>query len=219
MILCIEDNIQVQSFNKPLLEAKGFVVRQAATLFEAREIIGREMPDLIILDIHLPDGNGLDFLRELRKASMVPVIALTEDNAEKDIVAGLSSGCDDYVPKPYTFSVLLARIEALMRRAAYAESISRGPLTLDISAGKAFVSGADMLLKPKEFALLLLLAQNEGAMISAVQMYEKIWKAPLGGDKRSLQKHISVLRAKLEEKECGYTIRAVYGEGYCFEKV
>lgn len=218
VILCVEDNMQVQLFNKQLLEAKGFTVRLAMTLAEARETVAREMPGLIILDIHLPDGNGLDFLRELRKTSTVPIIALTNDNEDKDLVTGFASGCDDYVPKPYTFPVLYARIEALLRRAGYAENILKGNLTLDVSSGKTFLSGADMLLKPKEFALLQTLAQNENITVSAERLYEKVWKAPIGSDKRSLQKQISTLRAKLADGGCGYTISSVYGEGYRFEK-
>ena len=222
VILCVEDNMQVQTFNKSLLEAKGFTVKTAMTLAQAREIIGRETPSLIVLDIYLPDGNGLDFLRELRKqqkTSNVPVIALTVDKEDNDLVAGFASGCDDYLPKPYNFDVLYARIQGLLRRAGYSGSVTNGLLTLDIASGRAFASGVDMLLTPKEFALLLFFAQNEGITMSAEQLYEKIWKAPLGNDKRSLQKHISAMRAKLEESRCGYTVSAVYGEGYRFEKV
>ena len=220
VILCVEDNLQVQLFNKPLLEAKGFTVKLALTLAAAGEIIGRETPDLIILDVHLPDGNGLDFLRQLRKTSTVPVLALTNDDQEKDIVLGFESGCDDYVAKPYTFPVLYARIEALLRRAATnAETLIKGGLTLDKASNRAYLNGNDLPLKPKEFALLQTLAQNEGTIMSAVQLYERIWKAPLGDDKRTLQTHISSLRKKLETEDFGYTISTVYGAGYCFEKI
>jgi DNA-binding response OmpR family regulator len=116
-VLCVEDNPQVQMLNKPLLEAKGFAVELAMTLAEAREAVGRSMPDVIILDMRLPDGSGLDFLRELRKTSAVPVIALTVKKEDADIIEGMESGCDDYVPKPYSFPVLYTRIEGLLRRA------------------------------------------------------------------------------------------------------
>ncbi|MCL2163975.1 MAG: response regulator transcription factor [Oscillospiraceae bacterium] len=216
-VLCIEDDMQVQIYNKSLLEAKGFTVRLAMTLQEAREIIRREMPSLIILDIHLPDGNGLDFLRDLRNTSMVPVIALTNDNEEEALVNGLESGCDDYIPKPYAFSVLFARIEALMRRADnIPEIINMWPLVLDPLAGHAYIDGKDMVLSKKEFALLLLFTQHEGKILSGDYLYEKVWKAPLVDDKNALQVAISKLRKKIGLST--YDIITLRGRGYIFKK-
>ena len=217
VILCVEDNMQVQIFNKPLLEAKGFTVKPAATLAEARDITARELPCLIILDIHLPDGNGLDFLRELRKTSNVPVLALTDDNEDKDIVAGFASGCDDYVPKPYTFEVLYARIEGLLRRASgVPDFIEKGSLKVDISSRRAFVRGRDILLKPKEFDVLLYLVRNYETHIGAELLYRKIWGQEMSGDDNAVKFQISSLRKKLESS--GYTITSKRGEGYCFEQ-
>jgi DNA-binding response OmpR family regulator len=216
-ILCVEDNIQVQMFNQSLLEAKGFAVKLAMTLAQAREICVAGMPELIILDIHLPDGSGLDFLRELRKNSHVPVIALTKDSEEADLVAGLASGCDDYVTKPYAFPVLYARIGAVLRRTAkLPDSVEKGALRLDLTAGRAFVHGKDMLLTQKDFALLLLFAQNEGSAVSAEALYEKLWKAPLAGNINALKNAVSRLRAKLGGS--GYAIATRRGEGYVFER-
>lgn len=219
-ILCVEDNIKVQNYNRPLLESKGFTVITAMTLYEARETIKRETPCLIVLDIHLPDGSGLDFLRELRETSHIPVIALTNNKEESDIVTGFASGCDDYVTKPYTFPVLYARIEGLLRRAARLPgAIEKGSLRLDVLAAQAFVNGKDLLLKTKEFLILLFLVQNEDRLISSELLYETIWNTPIGDDNRTLQSNISALRIKLEGLDCGYTIRSSYGKGYCFEKV
>jgi DNA-binding response OmpR family regulator len=115
---------------------------------------------------------------------------------------------------------LLARIEALLRRAAQVpKTLEAGALSFDIMANKAFLNGRDLLLKPKEFSLLLLLVQNEDKLMSAERLYEAIWKAPLNDDNRTLQSNISALRKKLEDRDCGYTLRAVYGKGYCFEKI
>ena len=216
-ILCIEDNTAVQMFNKPLLEAKGYTVKLAMTLAEAREEIRSGMPALVILDIHLPDGSGLDFLRELRKTSAVPVIALTNDNEEKDIVTGLACGCDDYVPKPYNFSVLHARIEALMRRSERVpEVIQKGPLKLDIVSGQASLNGRDLLLTQKEFALLLIFAQNEGCYIESEYLYEKVWNMPMSGDSQAIRKTVSNLRGKINGS--GWTIVWAKGEGWRFER-
>ena len=216
-ILCVEDNMQVQTFNKPLLEAKGFTVKPAMTLAEAREIIGREQLCMIILDIHLPDGNGLDFLRELRKTSNVPVLALTDDKEDNDLIAGFASGCDDYVPKPYTFPVLYARIEGLLRRvSSVPDFIEKGSLKVDITSRRAFVLGKDMLLKPKEFDVLLYLVRNGGTHINAEMLYRKVWGLEMSGDDNAVKFQVSSLRKKLEGSGC--TITSKRGEGYCFEQ-
>ena len=217
-ILCIEDNIQVQTLNKSMLEAKGFTVKLAMSLKEAREIISQEMPDLIILDIHLPDGNGLDFLRELRKTSSVLVIALTNNKEERDIVEGFASGCDDYIPKPYTFPILYARIEARLRRAAILpDIITKGALLIKVSSDEAFVNGENLLLTKKEFSLLCMLVQDENRTFSGEYLYEKVWGTPLIGDTQALSSSIKRLRKKLTNS--GYSISTEYGSGYRFEKV
>jgi DNA-binding response OmpR family regulator len=217
IILCVEDNLRVQMFNKPLLEAKGFKVILAMTLSAAREAMRKETPSLVILDIHLPDGNGLDFLRELRKTSAIPVVALTNDNDEKDLVAGLSGGCDDYVTKPYAFPVLHARIEALLRRAEQIpERIVKGALALNVTAGAASLSGMDLCLSPKEFALLLVFVQNAETFMSAEALYERVWKAPMAGDNQALKSTIGRLREKISG--CGFCIAWSRGEGYSFER-
>jgi DNA-binding response OmpR family regulator len=218
VILCIEDNTQVQMLNKPLLEDKGFTVRLAMTLSEAKKEIEREMPGLIVLDIHLPDGNGLDFLRGLRKTSAVPVIALTNSKEEQDVVEGLASGCDDYIPKPYTFSVLYARIEAVLRRAQRVpETLTKGALTLKTLSMTAFLYGEDLLLTKKEFALLLLFLQNEGKVAGADYLYEQVWEQDMNNDINAVKNMVYRLRKKIEAG--GYTVNSVYNEGYCFEKL
>jgi len=217
VVLCVEDDIQVQMFNKPLLQDKGFVVRLAMTLAEAREEIAREMPHLIVLDIHLPDGNGLDFLRELRKSSLIPVIALTNDGDEEDIVLGLASGCDDYVPKPYTFPVLHARIEALLRRSAQLpEEITRGALTLKIMSDEVFLNGRNLMLSQKQFSLLFAFVQNENQIMSAESLYKRVWGRSMVGDDNAVKVTVSRLRKKL--KGSGFVITSERGEGYRFER-
>jgi len=217
-VLCIEDNIKVQMINKPLLEAKGFAVKMAMNLREAGAEISREMPSLIILDIHLPDGNGLDFLRELRKTSMVPVIALTNNKEESDIVEGLASGCDDYIPKPYAFPVLYARIEALLRRVAHIPgTITIGAITINVNANQAFINGVNLeLSKDLEFSLFYVLAQNESKTFMSEELYEKVWGQQMKGNSQALSSVIKRVRGKI--KGYGYTIESVHGVGYRFEK-
>jgi DNA-binding response OmpR family regulator len=216
-ILCVEDNMAVQMLNKPLLEAKGYTVKMATTLVEAWAVINSEMPALIILDIHLPDGNGLDFLRELRNTSDIPVIALTNNKEEQDIIAGFKSGCDSYMPKPHSLSVLLAQIEALLRRVEVSAAIVKETITLETNPNKTYINGIAADITGKEFDVLLLLMKNEGQTVSIEYLYEKIWNQPLVEDKSALRTIKSRLSSKI--KPAGYTIESDYGKGYVFKKI
>lgn len=223
MILCVEDNKQVQAFNKMEFEERGYTVIPAMTLCDAREALRRELPGLIILDINMPDGNGLDFLREFRAVNpahaKIPVLILTGYGKDTEVVAGFESGCNDYMAKPYTFPVLFMRAKELLSRAErLPEALQKDSLKLDIISGRAFINDQDLLLTQKEFALLLTFVQNEDVTMNLEQIYEKIWKVPIGDDKRALRRQISNLRTKLEEGRCGYIISTIYGAGYSFEK-
>jgi len=215
-ILLVEDNEQILLGNERMLKRRGYTVATALTLAEARTRIEEQMPDAIVLNIMLPDGSGLDFLRELRNEngewkmkksqlsilnsplSNIPILLLTGLTTPEDVIRGLSEGGDDYLAKPYDFGVLLARIEALLRRAGqFPKTLTKGALRLDIIASRAFLGGSDMLLSPKEFALLLLMVQNEGSPLSAASLYEAIWKLPLAPDTGVIRTAVSRLRQKL----------------------
>ncbi len=217
LILLVEDNEQILRGNERMLKWSGYNVRTAPTLRGAREQIAVAKPDAIVLDIMLPDGSGLDYMRELRQTSNIPILLLTGLKTPEDIVRGLSEGGDDYLTKPYDFDVLVARIEALLRRASIVpEIVQKGSLKLDIVSAQAFFGNNDMLLAKKEFALLLMLAQNEGKTFSAEYLYEKIWGQNIAGDKNSLSIVVSRLRKKLNGS--GYTISMERGQGYSFER-
>lgn len=218
LILLVEDNEQILFGNARMLKRRGYEVVTALTLAEAREQLAVATPDVIVLDIMLPDGSGLDYMKELRQYSQIPVLLLTGLSTPEDIVRGLTEGGDDYLTKPYDFHVLLARIEALLRRAGRVpDNLHKGALRLEIVSGQAFFSNDDLLLTQKEFALLLLLAQNEGKIISAEYLYEKVWKAPMSGDKNTIQVTISKLRKKI--RLARYDISMLRGQGYVFEKI
>ena len=139
-ILLVEDNEEIMYGNARMFEMEGYEPDVALTLAEARGLIGERKPDAIVLDIMLPDGSGLDFMKELRKSENagIPVILLTGLSTKADILRGLKSGGDDYLTKPYDFDELLVRLEALLRRAARVpETITQGALTLDPLAGQA----------------------------------------------------------------------------------
>lgn len=216
-ILLVEDNEQIMRGNERMLTRRGYEVSSALTLGEARGALRMQTPDLFVLDIMLPDGSGLDFMAELRRHSQTPVLLLTGLTTPEDIVRGLSQGGDDYLAKPYDFGVLLARVEALLRRAENVpDKLVRGSLCLDVAADVATFDGKDLLLTQKEFVLLLIFVQNEERFISAEYLYEKAWKTPLSGDNQALKKTIHRLREKIAGS--GWRIEWSRGEGYSFEK-
>ena len=199
LILLVEDNAQILRGNERMLKRRGYDTVTAMTLRETKDCMSCVCPDVIVLDIMLPDGNGLDFMRELREKSNIPILLLTGLTTPEDIVRGLDDGGDDYLTKPYDFSVLLAHIEALLRRSAHIPKyLNKGTLTMDIRANRAFLGGTDMLLTPKEFAVLLLLAENEGQIISTNYIYESVWKQDDDSNTSVVVKNVmSRLRKKL----------------------
>ena len=218
-ILLVEDNKTLQGFNKHFLEGKDFLVETAMTLKDAKETLspGRTMPNAIVLDIGMPDGNGLDFLRDLRTYSDIPVLLLTGLGQSRDIVAGFDSGCNDYLTKPYTPDVLFVRLKCILDRAEkIPEIIKKGAIRLEITPMIAFVNETDANLTPKEFAVLLYLMQREGEILSMDTLYEQVWRQPLNHDKQSLKKTVSRVRSAL--KNSGFTISTQRNEGYRFEE-
>lgn len=216
LILLVEDNKKVQNFNRRMLERAGFAVEQAMTLADATAFLARQAPAAMILDIGMPDGSGLDFLRELRETSKIPVLLLTGYGEAKDIVKGFQEGCDDYLTKPYTFDVLRVRLERLLQNAEQVpEEISKGAFVLTLTSMIARLNGEDMLLTQKEFTMLLLFLQNEGKTMSAEYIYEKVWGQNMADDVRAVRYQVFNLRKKIEGS--GYAIPSVRGGGYRFE--
>lgn len=218
-ILLVEDNIKIMQGNKRFLEWEGYTIDTAMTLTEAYVRMAENRPDLIVLDVMLPDGSGLDLIKALREGqnTNVPILLLTGLTTQEDILRGLRSGGDDYLTKPYDFEILIARVEALLRRAERVpERIVKGRLTLDVTAGVAILDENDLLLTKKEFALLLIFVQNPNRMIDGEYLYEKVWKSPMMGDSQAIRKAIYHLRNKIAG--CGWCIQWSRGEGYCFEK-
>ncbi|MDR0293425.1 MAG: response regulator transcription factor [Oscillospiraceae bacterium] len=215
-LLLVEDDRKILDFNREVLEENGYTVYPAINLAEAQKRLEKLDADLIVLDVMLPDGSGIDWLAELRATSRVPVLLLTAKNGLPDKLKGFESGADDYLTKPYDYEELLARAGALLRRADYTpEQVTYGRLMLDINSGRAYYGGWDLALRQKEFALLLLFAQMRGKALSGEYIYQRIWKQPIGSDKNTLQTTISRLRAKLENT--GLDIYYERGSGYTLE--
>ncbi len=218
-ILLVEDNEQIMHGNERMLTRRGYKVITALTISETRKAIEAQMPSLMVLDIMLPDGNGLEFMHNLREREGldIPILLLTGLTGKNDVVRGLEAGGDDYLTKPYDFHVLLARIEALLRRAERVpEVIVKGALTLDVRAGAVSLNGTDLSVTKKDFYLLLFFIQNEERFFSAEHLYEKIWKTSMEGDNQALKSAISRLNKKISGG--GWHISWSRGEGYVFER-
>ncbi|MCL2339652.1 MAG: response regulator transcription factor [Actinomycetia bacterium] len=216
LILMVEDDKELLNANKLLLENEGYSVITAERLSAAWEQLAAHKPDVILLDIMLPDGSGLNFLVELRKTSMIPVLMLTALDSDADVVQGLEVGGDDYLVKPFARSVLLARVGALMRRARATEVMEYGTLKLNMKALAANLNGVDLMLTQKDFSLLRYFTQNENRFITSEQLYEQVWNQPLNENTQAIRSATSRLRSKLAGS--GYTIVSVRGKGYCFQK-
>ena len=228
----VEDNPDVLRLNKKWLEDAGYDTVSAETLNEARRVLECQSPDVVILDIMLPDGDGLKFMSELKTLCEAPVLLCSGKNEDKDVLRGLETGGDDYITKPYNVDILVARVGVMCRkeqsnrektRAALAaktpeREIVRGPLKLDIISGRAYMNGEDTGLTPKEFALLFALIMNEMREVSAKELYEEVWRLPSNDDPRTIKKHISNIRGKLSiDENTSLAITTEYGNGYRFE--
>jgi len=220
-ILLVEDEKDIQFANKIILERRGgYKVRLAMNLAEARQCIMESEPDIIILDIMLPDGSGLDFLKELRKEKNIPVLILTALSESGDELKGIQSGGDDYITKPYDNDILLARIDMVLRRAnSIPDKLIIGRIKIETASKRAYANDKDMGLMSKEFSLLEQFIQYPQKIMSAEYLYEKVWGQKMIGDDRTLRTTISSLRAKLHDFNAGHTIISSRGEGYYLEKV
>lgn len=192
------------------LTREGFETKWVRTGAEALQARGY---DLVLLDIRLPDLDGYEVCRQLKAVSSTPIIMVTALGDEVDRVVGLELGADDYVVKPFGFRELVARIRAVMRRSSRPEStLSRfvvGGLEVDLKSHKAILDGRELSLTPKEFELLVLLAENSGAVVTRRNILEEVWDPHWYGPTKTLDVHIASLRKKLGEPRWIETVRGV----------
>jgi two-component system response regulator RegX3 len=222
-ILLVEDE---ESIVTPLVEAlrrEGFDTAVSTTAAESLEAFERARPDLVLLDVMLPDGSGFEVCRELRGRSRVPIIMLTARGEEADRVAGLELGADDYVVKPFSARELVARVRAVLRRAAEAgerraEGVTEiGELVVDPSRRSASFRGEELELSRKEFDLLQLLVESAGSVVTRERLLEEVWDTNWFGSTKTLDVHVSGLRKKLSDDpaEPRY-LHTVRGVGFRF---
>jgi DNA-binding response OmpR family regulator len=238
-ILLVDDETVLLETIAYNLEQAGYTVTTAADGVSALEAVRREAPDLIVLDIMLPEIDGLEVCRQLRRENStahIPIMMLTARTEEIDKVVGLEVGADDYITKPFGRRELLARIRALLRRTDHPangderrtlepdQEVPRtkhelvvGPLTINLAGRRINCRGLDMELQPKQFDLLTYLARNRGTVLTRDQLLHNVWGYDYAGDTRTVDVHIRWLREKLEEDPANpKLIQTVRGVGYCF---
>jgi two-component system, OmpR family, response regulator RegX3 len=222
-ILLVEDERAITEPLAEALEREGFVPAVAGTAAEAMESASGSAPDLVLLDIGLPDGSGLDVCRELRRRTDVPIIMLTARGSEADRVAGLELGADDYIVKPFSAREVTARVRAVLRRASPNAGgdgtgpLTIGDLTLDTARHEARLRDEPVELSRKEFELLRVLMEDAGSVITREALIEDVWDMNWFGSTKTLDVHISGLRRKLADdpKEPRF-IHTVRGVGFRF---
>ena len=214
-ILVVDDESRMRKLVKDFLTRKNFQVLEAGNGEEAMDIFYREKDiNLIILDVMMPKMDGWEVCREIRKTSKVPIIMLTARSDERDELLGFELGVDEYISKPFSPKILVARVEAILRRTGQSnpeDVISCGGIVIDKAAHIASVDGKPMELSFKEFELLTYFLENEGIALSR----EKILNYDYFGDARTIDTHVKKLRSKMGDK--GEYIKTVWGMGYKFE--
>jgi two-component system response regulator RegX3 len=209
-VLVVEDD---DAIAEPLVEGltrEGFEVSRVATGADA---LDAPTPDVVLLDLGLPDIDGYAVCRQLRSRSSVPILVLTARGAEVDRVIGLELGADDYIVKPFGFRELVARIRAVMRRSSEAPPSDLvqvlGDLTIDRRSRRVLVDGEEVQLSPKEFDLLALLADDPGAVVNRQTILEEVWDPHWYGPTKTVDVHVATLRRKLGHPEWIETVRRV----------
>jgi two-component system, OmpR family, response regulator RegX3 len=224
-ILIVEDEDSLAESTRYNLEREGFVVEVASDGSQALSLFRSTAPDLVLLDLMLPNVSGLDVCRAVRAESSVPIIMLTAKDAEADKVAGLEVGADDYVTKPFSMRELVSRVRANLRRARMAagdgnrtdDVLRGGPVELDPSRHEARVRGEAVSLPPKEFELLETFLRRKGRLLTREFLIDEVWGSDYFGDTKTLDVHVKRIRQKVEEDpHHPVHVQTVRGLGYKF---
>lgn len=220
-LLIVDDKLELRQLLRSYLSEEGFEVFTAANGQEALFAARNHKPDLIILDLMMPEMSGFEFLRAFRRESETPVIVLTARLEENDKVVGLELGADDYVTKPFSMRELTARVRAVLRRmdkaAAAPETLRRGQIELDRTSRLVLVNGKPVELTPSEFEILAAFMETPGKVFSRLELLERIQGDAYEGYERTIDVHIRNLRLKIEPDPANpHYIETVYGAGYRF---
>lgn len=217
-ILLVEDNPHIMEINSEVLLGEGYTVLQAADGKTCMALLSSRKVDLIVLDVMLPDADGLALCGQIKADYDIPILFLSALGENAQIIDGLRAGGDDYLPKPYDIGVLLARVEARLRAAQHpSRYLTRHRLRLDTVSMLAYAGERDLLLTQKEYLLLLTLLQNGDRLTGKDELYHVVWGVPPSGDHSALYTMISRLNKKLDGADA--LLRVVYhrGVGYTLE--
>jgi DNA-binding response OmpR family regulator len=222
-ILYVEDEPSIAEPFSRALEREGFSPAVAGTAAEALRLAAELRPDLVLLDLSLPDGDGRDVFRELRRRSDIPIIMVTARDSEADRVLGLELGADDYVVKPFSGREVASRIRAVLRRTgagalpATAGPLRLGELEIDVAARRAFLAGDELDLSRKEFDLLVALARRAGTVATREELMAEVWDENWFGSTKTLDVHVGWLRRKLaDDPAAPRWLHTVRGVGFRF---
>ncbi len=220
-ILVVDDDYNICDLVRLYLEKEGFAVETAGTGTAAIEKFKNGHPSLIVLDVMMPEMDGFEVCREIRKTSNVPIIMLTAKDETFDKVLGLELGADDYISKPFDTRELIARIKAVLRRFETKETdtkiASYSNIEINLSNYELRVCGKKLDMPPKELELLYFLAINPNKVFTREQLLDEIWGYDFFGDSRTVDVHIKRIREKIEGSESGWALKTVWGVGYKFE--
>ena len=214
IVLLVEDEESLASLVEAYLTQEGFAVASVGSGAAALERIESEPVRLVVLDLNLPDMDGLEVCRRIRARSAIPVVMLTARDEESDLVVGLDAGADDYIGKPFSPKELVARMKAVLRRAEPGgdeELLALGDVVVERAGREVRVAGEPVELRPKEFDLLAYLIANRGAVLSRDALLERVWGYDYAGGTRTVDVHVAQLRRKLDRPDL---IRTVRGAGY-----
>lgn len=216
-IVLVEDDIEIRRLVASSLSERGHDVESATTAMAGLELSVKGDPELVVMDLGLPDLDGTELLRMIRAVSEVPIIVITARGADEVVVSTLNAGADDYLIKPFSISQLEARVRAVLRRGSgdsEDQAVRIGGLVVDASAREAVLDGVILDLSPKEFDLLHALATRSGQVVTKRQLLAEVWREPYGGSERTVDVHLSWLRSKLGEsaQEPRY-LHTVHGVG------
>ena len=218
-ILVVDDESRMRKLVRDFLVKQNFDVLEAGDGEEAVDIFFKEKDiALIILDVMMPKMDGWQVCREIRKYSKVPIIMLTAKGDERDELQGFDLGVDEYITKPFSPKILVARVEAILRRSnllTNGDVISAGGIELDKAAHQVKIDGQEIELSYKEFELLAYFLENQGIALSREKILNNVWNYDYFGDARTIDTHVKKLRSKLGEK--GELIKTIWGMGYKFE--
>lgn len=218
-VLVVDDESRMRKLVKDFLVKKEFTVLEAANGEEALELFfGDKDIALLILDVMMPKMDGWQVCREIRNYSKVPIIMLTAKGDERDELLGFELGVDEYISKPFSPKILVARVEALLRRANLLNTdglIETGGIRIDKAAHRVLIDERDIELSFKEFELLTYFVENQGIALSREKILNNVWNYDYFGDARTIDTHVKKLRSKMGEK--GDYIKTIWGMGYKFE--